>query len=107
MFSPWGLSCIIDMFHYQDPENERDYEGFPTLELAREFARRWVRDSLEEFRKPGQSTEELRTMWYTFGEDAFADGYTGSEELTYFIDHPGSAEECDWAGVLKEAGIKY
>ena len=98
---------IIDMFHYQDPEHERVYEGFPTLELAREFARRWVRDSLEEFRTAGQPPEELRTLWYTFGEDAFTEGYKGSDELTYFIDHPATAKECDWAGVLKEAGITY
>ena len=97
---------VIEMSHYQDPEGERDYEGFPSVELAREFARRWVRDSLEELRKAGQSAEELREMWFMFGEDAFAHSYKGSDELAYFIDHPASAQECDWASVLKEAGIK-
>jgi hypothetical protein len=97
---------IIEMSHYQDPEGERDYEGFPTAKLAREFARRWVRDSLEELREPGQSAEELRRMWFLFGEDAFTEGYKGSDELDYFIDHPAPAGECDWASVLKKGGIE-
>ncbi len=97
---------IIEMSHYHDPDNERDHDGFPSAELAKEFARRWVRDSLEELRKPGQTAEELREMWFIFGEDAFTEGYKGSDELDYFIAHPATAEECDWESVLKEAGIR-
>ena len=44
---------IIDMFQY-DPKEDYVIDGFPTFELAKEFARRWVRDSVEEQRKPGQ-----------------------------------------------------
>jgi hypothetical protein len=99
---------IIDMFHY-DPKEDYVIEGFPTVELAKEFARRWVRDSVEEQRKPGQSKEDLRSMWYTFGEDASVlqsePHYAGSHELDHFIEHPASPEERDWQAVKKLAGI--
>ncbi len=88
---------IIDMFHYDDESNFR-IDGFPTPEAAKEFARRWVRDSVEELRAAGQTAEELRSMWFTFGEDATALGqrYAGSHELDYFVAHPATAEERDW-----------
>ena len=98
---------IIDMFHY-DPEEDYVVHGFPTFELAKEFARRWVRDSVEEYRQPGRSKEELRRMWYAFGEDAVAQGeivYVASRELDYFVEHPASPEERDWQAVKQLAGI--
>jgi hypothetical protein len=100
---------IIDMFNYDSGE---DYviDGFPTFELAKEFARRWVRDSVEEQRKPGQSKEELRRMWHTFGEDASVlqgePHYAGSHELDYFIEQPATAEERDWQSLRKLADIR-
>jgi hypothetical protein len=100
---------IIDMFHY-DPEEDYVIDGFPTFELAKEFARRWVWDSVEELRKPGQSREELRSMWYTFGEDASVlqgePHYRGSSELDFFIEHPATPEERDWQTIRKLAGIR-
>jgi hypothetical protein len=93
---------IIEMSHYQDPDGERSIEGFSTFELAREFARRWVRDSVEELRGQGQSREELRSRWFTFGEDAIViggDSYAGSHELDYFIANPATAQERDWRSV--------
>jgi hypothetical protein len=101
---------IRDMFHRYDEEEEEDViGGFPTFELAKEFARRWVRASVEEYRRPGQSKEELRGMWYTFGEDAVARGetvYVGSRELDFFIEHTATAEERDWQAIKRLAGIR-
>ncbi len=98
---------IIDMFHYQDEAYERVVHGFPSRELAVEFARRWVRDSLEELRQPRQPREDLRRLWFSFGEDALVIGgeYTGSSELDSFIDHPASDEERDWQAIKTRAGI--
>jgi hypothetical protein len=99
---------ILDMFHIsQDEGSSYTIDGFPTLELAKEFARRWVRDSLEELRTPGQTREELRAHWFTFGEDAVVLGgnYSGCSELDFFIDHPATPEERDWQAIKKEAGI--
>ncbi|MET0649371.1 MAG: hypothetical protein ABW208_22400 [Pyrinomonadaceae bacterium] len=99
---------IIDLFRHE-PEADYVINGFPNFELAKEFARRWVRDSVEEQRKPGQSGEDLRRMWHTFGEDASVlDGephYAGSHELDYFVEHPATPEERDWQAIKKLAGL--
>jgi|SRR5215204_6942838 len=99
---------VIDMFHY-DPAEDYVIRGFPTFELAKEFARRRVRDSVEELRQPGQSPEELRRQWFTFGEDASVIGgephYAGSHELDFFIEHTATAEERDWQAIKRLAGI--
>jgi hypothetical protein len=99
---------IIDMSY--DEEKNFVFEGFPTVELANEFARRWVRDSVEELRASNQTREELRRLWYTFGEDASVLGgephYAGSHELDYFIEHPATREERDWQAIKKLAGIE-
>ncbi|MGQ9722243.1 MAG: hypothetical protein ACUVXA_13085 [Candidatus Jordarchaeum sp.] len=91
-----------------DPEHGFIIDGFPTLELAIEFARRWTRDSLESFRKPNQSKKELRKMWYMFGETAIVldSDYSANSELDFFIDHPATLEERDWQSVKKKAGIQ-
>jgi hypothetical protein len=88
---------IIDMFHH-DEESDFRIDGFPTAEAAKEFARRWVRDSVEELRAPGQTAAELRNLWFTFGEDVLALGlqYAGSQELDYFVIHPAMPQERDW-----------
>jgi hypothetical protein len=100
---------IIDRFQH-DPAADYVIGGFPAFELAKEFARRWVRDSVEEQRKPGQSTEELRRMWHSFGEDASVINgephYAGSQELDYFVEHPATAEERDWQAIKELAGIR-
>ncbi len=91
---------IVDRFHYQG-DDDYTVDGFPTQELAREYARRWVRDSVEELRKTGQTKEELRSQWLTFGEDAVVvgGGYAGSLELDFFIEHSATAKERDWQAI--------
>lgn len=37
---------------------------------AMEFARRWLRESLESLREPGQTKDELHDRWSGFGEEA-------------------------------------
>jgi hypothetical protein len=99
---------IIDMSY--DEEKNFVVEGFPAVELANEFARRRVRDSLEELRALNQTGEELRRLWHTFGEDASVLGgephYAGSHELDYFIEHPATREERDWQAIKSLAGIE-
>ena len=93
---------VCDMFHFaSDPEHEIEVPGFPTREVAIEYARRRVRSSLEELRKPGQSPEELRRLWYIFGEDCRVVGpegvvYRAFSELEHFIHHPARGEESDY-----------
>ena len=100
---------IIDMFRY-DPDEDYVVGGFSTFELAKEFARRRVRDSVEELRSPGLTKEELRGQWFTFGEDASViqgePHYAGSHELDFFIAHPATREERDWQAVKRLAGVR-
>lgn len=98
---------IIDMYHYQDEDENYEVDGFPTLELATEFARHWTPASVEHQRKPRKSREELRKMWHMFGEDAMVigGGYTGSSELDFFVDHPATPDEVDWKAIEEQAGL--
>ncbi|SRR6266849_980151 len=94
---------VIDMFHY-DEESQSIIRGFPTVEMATEYARRRTRDSLEEQRGDGQSATELKRAWLTFGEDCLVLGgnsYKGFSEIDYFIEHPATAEERDWVSIGK------
>ena len=95
---------LIDMAHYADEEGERTVSGFASRDAAIEYARRRVRDSLEELRKPNQSTDELRQLWFLFGEDALVPGdpaYHASSELDDFLQRPATPEERDWSGMEK------
>lgn len=87
-----------------DEETGYSIRGFPSLETAREFARRFVRDSLEELRAPNQTRDELRRLWFLFGEDASVEGtgHGGSSELDFFIDNPATPEERDWVALRIE-----
>jgi hypothetical protein len=99
---------VLDMFHYMDEEEEIEVDGFATRELAREYARRRTRDSLEEQRSPGCSAEELRSLWYSFGEDCVVvgDGYCGAHELDFFIANPATVEERDWMSLTPDPAIR-
>jgi len=98
------IVIVCDMFHFaDDPEHEISVPGFPTQEAAIEYARRRTRSSLEALRQPGQTPEELRSLWYTFGEDCRVVGpegvvYRASAELDAFIRHPVPSENCDYLG---------
>ena len=93
---------VIAMYRY-DPDEDISVWGFPTLELATEYAKRRTRDSLEELRSSAQSQEELRKQWYTFGEDCLVIGgaYKGAAEGDYFFKHPATSEERDWQAIEK------
>jgi hypothetical protein len=68
--------------------------------------------SLEELRKPDQKREELRYMWYQFGESAQVVGgwpdttYFASSEIDYFIDNPASEEERNWVELARQLGVR-
>jgi hypothetical protein len=102
-------SVLIIHMSY-DAEKDFVIKGFPTVQLANEFARRWVRDSVEELRGLNQTKDEVRRLWHMFGEDASVVGgepnYAGSHELDYFIEHPATREERDWQAIKDLAGLQ-
>ena len=95
---------VIDMYHH-DADEDTCVLGFPTLQLAAEYARRRTRDSLEELRGSAWTKEELRKQWYMFGEDCIVlrGDYKGSSEIDHFIDHSATEEERDWKAIEKLA----
>lgn len=112
--APAYTVMTIDRFHVPDDDAASFYRGFPTAELAIEFARRWTRDSLEDHRKPGTARAEVRSLWSQFGEHAVVRGpgdpgprvYDSCDEVESFLDHPATAEERDWKAILIRAGLR-
>lgn len=94
--------AVLDMFNYRDEEGAMLVDGFPTAEIAKEYVWRRMRDSVEELRAANQSSEELKQLWFVFGEDSLVVGgergeaYYGLADLDFFIDHPASTAERDW-----------
>ena len=84
--------------------------GFPTLMQANEFARRYVRDSLELCRAPGLSGREVLDAWFAFGEDAEVidageAAWKSATDLAVFAEHsPATAEDRDWRGLDPRRG---
>jgi hypothetical protein len=104
---------VMDMFHYQDEHEEYTIEGFPTFELAKEYARKFVRNQIEEASRNGNGDRGgLKKGLWRYGQDAMVLGgskrekYSGFDEIDFFIENPGLFEECDYKGVLRKAGIK-
>ena len=106
---PPGFSVLVlDMYHYMDPEEEETVAGFATIELAREYAKRRTRDSLEQ-QRPGNTTPQaIRSSWFMFGEDCLVIGgsYSGCDELDYFISHPATDEERDWVSLTPDPELR-
>jgi hypothetical protein len=92
-----------------------EVKGFLSLDEANEFARRYVRDSIERCRAPGLSSREVVEAWFVFGEDAevleaAADaavgaaealgsdsgGWSSEGEVAFFAEEPAMEEERDW-----------
>ncbi len=94
--------AVLDMFNYMDDEGAMLVDGFPSAEIAKAYVWRRMRDSVEELRAANQSREELKQLWFVFGEDSLVVGdkvtssYYGLVDLDFFIDHPASTAERDW-----------
>ncbi|WP_431304552.1 hypothetical protein [Sediminicoccus sp. BL-A-41-H5] len=73
--APEGLEVRIR--DLSDPEGEDSVEvvrGFISLAHANEFAKRYVRDSVERCRVPRATAAEVTAAWFAFGEDAGVSG---------------------------------
>lgn len=76
--------------------------GFTSLAHANEFAKRYVRDSVERCRVPRASAAEVTAAWFAFGEDAVVAGVTegiwnSSADLPAFAAAPPrDREEVNW-----------
>jgi hypothetical protein len=103
LFAPQGgwRVRILDLSGGAEDNIVEEIAGFPTLMQANEFARRYVRDSVELCRAPGLSAREVLDAWFAFGEDAevidAADsGWRSAANLADFSERPARAEDRDW-----------
>ena len=103
LFAPEGgwRVRIMDLSGGAQDNITEEIGGFPTLMQANEFARRYVRDSIEHCRAAGMSTKDVLEAWFAFGEDAVVldaeeGGWKSATELGDFVDHPAHPEERDW-----------
>lgn len=89
-------------FSHMDESDTWWIRGFPTLTLATEFARRWVRSCVEEARRDLNDPQ----AWRQCGELALVPGhYDPREDIEFFIEHPATPEEVNWQAIKQEAGI--
>jgi hypothetical protein len=103
LFAPpggWRVR-ILDLSLGETDNVIEEVPGFPTLMQANEFARRYVRDSVERCRLPGRVGHEVLDAWFTFGEDAHVvdaaeAGWRSAADLADFSERPARAEDRDW-----------
>jgi hypothetical protein len=103
LFAPpggWRVR-ILDLSGGAEDNIVEEVSGFATLMQANEFARRYVRDSVELCRAAGRSGREVLETWFAFGEDAEVvdaaeNGWRSAAELSDFCERPAAAEDRDW-----------
>jgi hypothetical protein len=115
LFAPEGgwRVRIMDLSGGAQDNITEEIGGFDTLMHANEFARRYVRDSIEHCRVAGMSTKDVLEAWFAFGEDAVVldaaeSGWKSATELGDFVDRRASAEERNWRALdprRDEAGM--
>jgi hypothetical protein len=73
--APEGLEVrIMDLSDPEGTEPAEVVRGFTSLAHANEFAKRYVRDSVERCRVPRASAADVTAAWFAFGEDAVVEG---------------------------------
>ncbi len=92
---------ILDMSGGAEDNITEEIRGFPTLMQANEFARRYVRDSIELCRAGGMTAREVLDAWFAFGEDALVvdageGGWTSAGVIADFAEQPARDEDRDW-----------
>ncbi len=81
-----------------DPEEEWAVAGFSTAEKACEYARRFIRAQIEDFRGETASNQELHEMYVAWGEYALTPGLDNEAWIAFCIVNPAAtAAETDYA----------
>jgi hypothetical protein len=99
--TPFGGEFVVlirDLSGGSGAEPIERIRGFTSLEHANEFARRYVRDSIERCRARGMSAAQVLEAWFAFGEDAeVPGGWSSGAEIRAFAESPSrDAEQRNW-----------
>ena len=103
IFAPpggWRVRIMDNSGGAEDGISE-EIGGFSTLMQANEFARRYVRDSIELCRQDGLLGRAVIEAWFAFGEDAeILDAgdaaWRSAPEIAVFADHPADRDARNW-----------
>jgi hypothetical protein len=101
---PEGLEVrIMDLSGGNGAEPLEVVRGFTSLAHANQFARRYVRDSVEICRPRGGKPADVTKAWFAFGEDAVVEGVaegaawaSGTELAEFAATPPRDAEDRNW-----------
>lgn len=100
---PEGLEVrIMDLSGGNGAEPLEVVRGFTSLAHANQFARRYVRDSVEICRPRGAKPADVTKAWFAFGEDAVVEGVSegawasGTELKEFAANPPRDAEDRNW-----------
>ena len=100
---PEGLEVrIMDLSGGNGAEPLEVVRGFTSLAHANQFARRYVRDSVEICRPRGGKPADVTKAWFAFGEDAVVEGVTegawssGTELKDFAANPPRDDEDRNW-----------
>jgi hypothetical protein len=104
IFAPEGgwRVRILDMSGGAEDNIVEEVPGFLTIMQANEFARRYVRDSVELCRTAtGSDPSAVLNAWFAFGEDALVvdageAGWTSAAVIRDFAEQPARGEDRDW-----------
>jgi len=95
---------IIDNFNRHDPDSKFSIFGFVDIEHATSYGTRRVRSSIEQFREPGQSKEQLYQKWMALGEEVVVDGgLLGLANFDHFAMQKATGNECDYLSIAPPA----
>lgn len=73
-----------------DPDEEWVIAGFATAEAAQEYARRFIRAAIEDLRGDAASNEDLRDMYFRWGEFALTPGLETTPWVDFCIVNPAA-----------------
>jgi hypothetical protein len=98
---------VIDNFHRYDDDERTTIHGFESAAHATTYGLRRVRSSIEQFREPEQSAEELYARWIALGEEVVVGGQRlGVSYFDHFAANVANEEERDYLS-LTPVGARY
>lgn len=95
---------ILDLSGGAEDNIVEDVPGFGDLDHANQFARRYVRDSMERCRAQGMAAQAVLDAWFAYGEDAEVldaaeAGWRSASELHDFAARRAAPEDRDWRSI--------
>lgn len=97
---------VIDNFNRHDPDSKFQIFGFDDRDHAMTYGTRRVRSSIEQFREPDQTQEQLYRKWMALGEEVLVEGARlGLANFERFAAENATAEECDYLSIAPDDPI--